>query len=258
MLKILRVSILLFVLVSVALATWRARTHSVEWKYTLPVNIYLINGDTSAVSADYLRSLTADDFKPVETFMRDEANRYGRSGHASIEIRLGGVIDTQPPQPPHNGSALEVVAWSLKMRWWAYRNADTTGPGPQVKMFLLYFDPAQNRRLAHSTGLQKGLIGRVNVFASRDMAKQNNVVIAHEFLHTLGATDKYDPATNQPFFPDGYAEPDLWPTLPQRYGEIMAGRTPLTQTEAVTPASLDDALIGSKTAQEINWLATGG
>jgi hypothetical protein len=140
------------------------------------------------------------------------------------------------------------------MRYWAYRNADMSGPGPQVRMFLLYFDPALNKKLAHSTGLQKGLIGRVNTYASRDMAKQNNVVIAHEFLHTLGATDKYDPATNQPLFPDGYANPTLYPLLPQQFAEIMAGRTPLSRNEAETPSSLDDALIGSKTAQEINWL----
>jgi hypothetical protein len=121
-------------------------------------------------------------------------------------------------------------------------------------MFLLYFDPAQSKRLGHSTGLQKGLIGRVNVFAADGMTKQNNVIITHEFLHTLGATDKYDPATNLPLFPDGYANPDIKPLLPQRYAEIMAGRTPLTATEAVTPAALEDALIGEKTALEINWL----
>jgi hypothetical protein len=253
MFKTLRIIILLFILALVALGTSRAKTHSVEWKYMLPVNIYLINGDGSAVAADYLRSLTVDDFKPIAKFMRDEATRYGRSDNASIEIRLGGKIEARPPEPPHNGNAFEVIMWSLKMRWWAYRSAETAGPGPQVKIFLLYFDPAQSPRLAHSTGLQKGLIGRVNVFASRDMAKQNNIVIAHEFLHTLGATDKYDLGTNQPLYPEGYADPDLKPLLPQHYAEIMAGRTPLSQTEAVTPASLDDALLGSKTAQEINW-----
>ena len=254
MFKAFRIFILLFIFTFVALGAWRTKTQSVEWKYTLPINIYPINGDGSTAAADYLRSLTAEEFKPIVTFMRDEAARYGRSDYASIEIRLGGVIDTQPPVPPRNGSVLEVIAWSLKVRWWAYRNTDTVGPGPQVKMFLLYFDPAQSKRLAHSTGLQKGLIGRVNVFASGNMAKQNNVVIAHEFLHTLGATDKYDPATNQPLYPEGYADPDLKPLLPQRYAEIMAGRIPLSQTEAETPASLDDALVGSKTAQEINWL----
>ncbi|MFZ5523417.1 MAG: hypothetical protein ACOY9D_04955 [Pseudomonadota bacterium] len=254
MFKALRVFILLMVFTGVALGAWRARTQSVEWKYTLPVNIYLINGDGSPVAAEYLRNLTAEDFEPIATFMHDEAERFGRSDRASIEIRLGGTIADQPPAPPRNGSALEVIVWSLKMRWWAYRNADMNGPGPQVKMFLLYFDPALSRRLAHSTGLQKGLIGRVNIFASRDMEKQNNVVITHEFLHTLGATDKYDPATNQPLFPDGYANPELDPLLPQQFAEIMAGRTPLSKNEAETPNSLDDAVIGSKTAQEINWL----
>jgi hypothetical protein len=258
MFRAFRILILLFIFIFVALGAWRAKTQSVEWKYTLPVNIFLINGDGSAVAADYLRSLAVGDFKPIEVFMRDEAVRHGHSSNASIEIRMGAVIDTRPPEPPRNGSTLEVIAWSLKMRWWAYRNTDMVGPGPQVRMFLLYFDPAQSKRLAHSTGLQKGLIGRVNVFASRDMAKQNNVVIAHEFLHTLGATDKYDPVTNQPLFPDGYADPGLKPLLPQRYAEIMAGRTPLSQTEAITPASLDDALIGSKTAHEINWLTLSG
>lgn len=233
MIKTLRIFILLFIFTVVALGAWRAKIQSVEWKYTLPVNIYLINGDGSPVSAEYLRNLTVEDFKPIMIFMRDEAERYGRSAKASIEIQPGGIIDTRPPAPPHNGNVLEVIAWSLKMRWWVYRNTDTVGPSPQVKMFLLYFDPAQSPRLAHSTGLQKGLIGRVNVFASRDMVKQNNVVITHEFLHTLGATDKYDLVTNQPLYPDGYANPDLRPLLPQRFAEIMAGRTPLSQTEAV-------------------------
>lgn len=253
MLKAIRIFILLFILVGVALGAWRDKTRSVEWKNTLPVNIYLINGDGSPAVAEYLRSLTLENFKPIEKFMSDEAVRYGRASNASIEIKLRGKIETQPPEPPHNGSILEVILWSLKMRWWAYRSTDIDGPSPQVKIFLLYFDPAQIKRLGHSTGLQKGLIGRVNVFASREMEKQNNVVITHEFLHTLGATDHYDLATDQPVYPDGYADPDLKPLLPQRLAEIMAGRIPISQSEAVPPESLDDVLIGSKTAQEINW-----
>ena len=253
MFKAVRVVILLLILLAVALGTWRAKTRSVEWKHTLPVNIYLINGDGSAGSDEYIRNLKLADFKPVETFMQEEAARYDHGSRASIEIRLGGILPVQPPAPPQAGSAIEVILWSLKMRWWAYRNAETKGPGTQVKLFLLYFDPATNSRLAHSTGLQKGLIGRVNVFASRDMASQNNVVITHEFLHTLGATDKYDPATNQPIFSAGYANPDQSPLLPQRYAEIMAGRIPTSQTTAEIPAGLGEAVIGKETAAEINW-----
>lgn len=253
MFKTIRIFILLLLLAAVALGTWRAKTRSVEWKRTLPVNVYLINGDGSGATADYMRSLTLADFKPIETFMQEEAARYGRESRASVDVRLGGILESQPPAPPGNGGALEVMLWSLKMRWWSYRNADTKGADPQVKLFLLYFDPAHNNRLAHSTGLQKGLIGRVNVFASRDMAAQNNVVIVHEFLHTLGASDKYDPATNQPLYPRGYAMPDQLPLLPQRFAEIMAGRTPISQNVAETPAGLDETVIGKESAQEINW-----
>jgi hypothetical protein len=254
MFKAVRIFILLLILAAVALGTWRAKTRSVEWKYALPVNIYLINGDGSSVTDEYLRGLTLKDFKPIEMFMQEEAARYGHESRAAVEVRMGGIVSTQPPAPPQSSSVLEVILWSLKMRWWSYRNAETKGAGTQVKIFLLYFDPTHTSRLAHSTGLQKGLIGRVNVFASRDMASQNNVVIVHEFLHTLGASDKYDPATNQPIYPQGYAIPDQLPLLPQRFAEIMAGRTPVSQNMAEIPAGLNEAVIGKETAVEINWM----
>ena len=254
MFKYIRIFILLLVLAGVVLGTWRAKTRSVEWKYALPVNVYLINGDGSDVVAEYLRGLKLADFKPIEAFMKEEAARYGRTSKASVDVRLGGQIASTPPEPPRAGNPFQIILWSLQMRWWSYRHADTLGANPQVKLFLLYFDPARTGTLGHSTGLQKGLLGRVNLFASREMDKQNNVVIAHEFLHTLGATDKYDLASNQPIYPDGYAIPNQTPLLPQRYAEIMAGRTPITENKAEIPAGLSDTVIGEKTAREINWM----
>ena len=118
---------------------------------------------------------------------------------------------------------------------------------------MRYHDPNLTPRVAHSLGLQKGLIGVVNAFAARDMNAENNVIIAHELLHTVGATDKYDPATNQPRFPEGYGDPEQTPLLPQQYAEVMAGRIAVSKTEAVTPHTLGSVLIGSTTAQEIGW-----
>jgi hypothetical protein len=253
MFKILRIFILLVILLGVGLSSWRMQTRSVEWKRDLPVNLYLVNADGSEQTAAYLRGLSKDDFKTMERFMHDEAARLGQADKASIEIRMGGVVDEIPPEPPHGGNVMSVMLWSLKMRWWASNHGETHGSGTQVKMFLLYHDPALTNQVPHSTGLQKGLIGRVNLFASSQMAKQNLVVITHEFLHTLGATDKYDPATDQPLFPDGYAIPDQQPVLPQIFAEIMAGRTPISATNAVIPESLYDVLIGPATAREINW-----
>ena len=140
------------------------------------------------------------------------------------------------------------------MRYWAWRVDDPPGAAPDIKLFVLYHDPSISPSVPHSVGLQKGLFAVVHVFADASMKGSTDTVIAHELLHTLGATDKYDLHTNQPFFPDGYAEPDRQPLLPQAYAEIMAGRVPLTQADAEMPGSLDEALIGGKTAREINWL----
>ena len=254
MFKAFRILILLVILAAVGLGTMRAKSRSVEWKYALPVNIYLINADQSDTTAEYIRGLTLANFQPIEKFMREEAVRYDRGDRASIELRMGPTLTVQPPAPPKYGNSLEIMWWSLKMRWWSYRYADTRGSGPQVKLALLYYDPAKTPHLEHSTGLQKGLIGRVNVFASREMAAQNNVVITHEFMHTLGATDKYDLSTNLPAFPEGYAQPEQTPLYPQQFAEIMAGRIPLSETAAEIPGSLYNTLIGDKTAQEINWV----
>jgi hypothetical protein len=82
----------------------------------------------------------------------------------------------------------------------------------------------------------------------------NNVIIAHEFLHTLGATDKYNPADGMPNFPSGYAEPDRNPLYPQRYAEIMGGRIAESEVEAMIPKSLNYVTIGRTTAEEIRLL----
>jgi hypothetical protein len=80
------------------------------------------------------------------------------------------------------------------------------------------------------------------------------VIIAHEFLHTLGATDKYDPATGMPEFPLGFSEPERKPRFPQRFAEIMGGRIPVADNDAVIPSSLKYVTIGATTAREIRLL----
>ena len=62
------------------------------------------------------------------------------------------------------------------------------------------------------------------------MRGSDDMVIAHELLHTLGATDKYDLRTNQPAHPDGFAEPDREPLYPQSFAELMGGRIPVSNT----------------------------
>jgi hypothetical protein len=120
---------------------------------------------------------------------------------------------------------------------------------------VLYHDPEKTQRIAHSLGLQKGLIGVVNAFASKQYKGSNKLVIAHEMLHTVGASDKYTPGSGLPIYPNGYAKPELVPRYPQNKTEIMGGRRPITQNKAVMPTGLKRVIIGPETAKEINWLS---
>ena len=119
-------------------------------------------------------------------------------------------------------------------------------------MFVLYHSDIEGR-LQHSLGLQKGLLGIVNAYALSRQNKQNNVVIAHEVLHTVGAVDKYR-ADGNPIFPVGYANPKRQPIFPQRSAEIMAGRVPLSLTRSYMAKSLKSTVISPITAREINWI----
>lgn len=252
--KKLRILFLLLVLFLVATSTWLAQWRTTSWERPLVVAIYPINGDGSERSAAYIENLSVDSFGDIEAFFRDEAEQYRLALKQPVEIVLGPVLTEHPPAPPRDRNPLGVMWWSLKMRYWARQVASDMGPPAHIQMFVLYNDPDLNPRVPHSLGLQKGLLGVVHVFADDREAGGNNVVIAHELLHTVGASDKYNPQTNQPIFPIGYAEPEKEPALPQEFAEIMAGRVPLSQTEARQARDLGAVMIGEYTALEIRWI----
>ncbi|MDH3588686.1 MAG: hypothetical protein OEQ74_04715 [Gammaproteobacteria bacterium] len=253
-LRTLRISLMVYLLLFVAAGAWLARARSTDWDETLYVGVYPINGDGSDVSVTYIDGLELRDFADIERFVKREADRYGIAAAEPVRIELGEQIFELPPTPPADRNIPGVMTWSLKLRYWAWRKqGQQPGPDPDVRVYMVFHDPEQNPKLAHSLGLQKGLIGVVNAFASRRMAGSNNIVLAHELLHTLGASDKYDPGTSLPLHPEGYAEPNRKPLHPQSQAEIMGGRIPKSQMEAVTPRNLKNVVVGPLTAAEIRW-----
>ena len=253
MAKRLRIALLSLILALVALNAWFTRHDITAWKQPLRVALYPINADGSPATAQYIAALRPGTFDPIEHFFRREIARYGYDLTEPVEIALAPPPATAPPEPPRERSVLGSVAWSLTLRYWAWRTDDYPGPSPQVRLFVQYYDPQQVTRLAHSAGLSKGALALVKAFASQGMTAQNNVIIAHELLHTLGATDKYDLRTNQPFYPQGYAEPGREPRYPQTQAELMAGRIPLAPDRAETPPDLQRCVVGAATAREIGW-----
>jgi hypothetical protein len=250
----LRIAILLLILLFVALDTYFDRVYSTDWDVPLRVAIFPINGDGSDAAERFVQQLAAGDLERLEIFFAETAHDFGVALERPILFSLAQPLRELPPAIEQNASILSVMWWSLHMRYWAWRTpTNPPGPSPDVKLFLLYHDPDRSPRLPHSMGLQKGLFGIVNAFADRTMAGSNDVVTAHELLHTLGATDKYDPRTTQPLHPDGYAEPERQPLYPQSFAEIMGGRIPRSASAAEIPESLQQVVVGSATAREIGW-----
>jgi hypothetical protein len=249
----LRYLILLLILLFVAVNEALNKMRSTSWDESLYVSIYVIRGDNSRTTDQYINSLTTGNFESIEKFVNREARRNGIEIDA-IEVEYRGRLEQGPPQPPLHPSVLSNIWWSLKFRAWAtYRDWSSDGDQGDVQLFVNYYDIKTTQSLHHSVGLRGGLIGIINAFADKSYRGSNQVVITHELMHTLGASDKYGD-NNLPLFPQGYAAPYHQPLYPQRRAEIMGGRIPLSEAQSKMPQSLNEVVIGIYTAAEINWL----
>jgi len=250
--KNLRYLILLLILLFVVVNETLVKSRSTSWENPLWVRIYAVNGDQRKATENYIESLTRHSFAAVEKFVNREARRHGISIDA-IDVEYNGRLQSGPPQPPAGQSVLENIWWSLKFRAWAaYRAWNSDQDEGDVELFVTYYDIETTQSLRHSVGLEGGLIGIINAFAEKSYRGSNQVVITHELMHTLGASDKY--AMNSiPQYPQGYAEPYIEPLYPQRRAEIMGGRIPLSAQQATMPESLTEVVVGTYTAAEINW-----
>lgn len=253
MFKRIRIAILLFILASVAIGTWQANKRIHAWKSTLYVTVYPINADGSAAAAKFIASLDASSLAPVEEYLEQQAHEHGISQPRPVRVSLGPTIAYVPPPRPTHANLFEIMRWSLSIRYWAWLRTPATSIRPDIRMYAMFYDPAQTQVAPDSTGLAKARIGLANLFATQSMQGSNLVVLTHEMLHALGATDHYDLGTGLPAFPDGYAAPNQSPLYPQVQAEIMAGRIPVSETRAEIPYGLKDTLIGPLTAREIGW-----
>lgn len=252
-----RVAVLLFILLGVVVQQWFDRESSTAWDRPLWVGVYPLNGDGSAAADKYIRQLQPEAFESIEAFFANEAQRFKLKTDTPVHIELYPQGKRLPPVLAPDAGPLGTALWSLKLRWFASHAADVPGrAAPHIRVFVLYHDPDINPAVPHSLGLQKGLIGVVHAFATRSADGTNSIVIAHEVMHTLGATDKYDPLSNAPLYPIGFAEPERQPLYPQADAEIMAGQRALSPSEHEMPHSLSNVVVGPLTAAEIRWIAS--
>ena len=195
----LRLAALLAVLAFVGLGAWLDRARSRDWDAPLRVTIYPIAASSDAAVRQYVSGLQVEDFAAIEEFMREEAGGYSLDLSDPVHLRVSHAVVARPPSLGDRPGMLGAAWWSLRMRWWSARVAwNDPLPDPDVQVFALYHAGTNSKAVPDSVGLSKGLMAVAHLYAQPGAAATNQVVLAHEFLHTLGATDKYDLRTGMP------------------------------------------------------------
>ena len=223
-----------------------------SWERPIWVTLYPVVDENKPGVLAFAKARQIDDFQPINQFLSSELRRFGVDLTMPLHFQLAPVSFEKPPSLPERHSPAAVALWSLKMRWWAWRR-ERVGDliAPDIQIFLIYHQPGQHSEMQMSVGMRKGRYGLVKAYTGNDNRSYNLVVITHELLHVLGATDKYAFGSGDPIFPDGYADPGQIPLFPQTRAEIMGGVIPLTSSRYIIPKSLEQCRIGELTAKEI-------
>src|SRR5262245_27860471 len=115
------------VLVGVAGVTYLDKKRTTSWQETLWVGIFPMNADGSAVADNYIRTLSVNDFAPIESFFARETRRYGVNLTRPVRIELYPSPQDMPPSLPLHAKVFQRIFWSLRTRWFAHSAADVPG-----------------------------------------------------------------------------------------------------------------------------------
>lgn len=254
MFRNIRIAILLSLLVLIAGTIEFRRSRIRSWNRVLTVGIYPVLAVDTPEVREHVATLQPGDFEPVVAFLEREATRHGlRYTAPLVQVLLGPPITERPPVLDADAGPLDIIRWSLALRAYSFRVRRAHHlPDADIEMFVLYFPPGSPRSLDTSLAVERLRVAVVNAEASRAAAGWLQVALAHELLHTAGASDKYG-ATGAPLAPRGLGEPEKSPLYPQEFCEIMAGQIAMGEGQFREPSGLDACLVGSATAAEIRW-----
>ena len=255
----IRVAFLLAIFAGVllwAFADVRRRRARNDWQRPVSVAIVVVRlGAVQDTAVQKLRQRTP----ALEDRLAAESLRlHARAGAHPFELTAFGPVDVTSSPPSSSSDSL----WSLAKHTLAKRRyfsdvderAGLDASAYDSRIYLVARPPAHaGRKSVEGEREEGGRIGFVEVELADDMADFALFVAAHELLHTLGATDKYD-AAGRARVPEGLADPERAPRFPQLAAEVMARNVPLSATQERPPESLDELAVGPTTAQEIGWL----
>lgn len=259
-----RVSILLLILFVVVLYAvrdvWSRRARN-EWTRTLDVAVVLVHVESSdAIDPEAVQGLK-ERAAVLEARLTAETARL-RWSHPDVKapfrLRVFGPIEVHAPPPtPASDSPVDLAKQTVNMKTWLAGVDPSAGVIPEhwdTRIYVSIQRPrSQDRSFVEGASEQDGRVGAVAVELAPDMVDLTLFVVAHELMHTLGATDKYD-ASGRAVVPAGLVEPNRQPLYPQAFAEVMARNRPVSSSAEAVPQTLEELGVGEVTAREIGWL----
>jgi len=251
-----RVAVLLSILLGVSL--WactdyyqrRART---TWQRPLRVALILVERESINPSTIVLLTRRAHE---LERRLASEYKRHDGRDFTPFAITVTRPVrvDRAPPNLREPGALGLLRDTCARWRW--TRDVDSrasVAAGDFDARIYLVMKPAEHG-LAFVEGESEygGRVGIAQADIDPEMIDFSLFVAAHELMHTLGATDKYD-ASGRALFPAGFAEPERSPLYPQPAAEIMARNVPVSPSVERPPSTLDELFVGELTARELGW-----
>ena len=229
----------------------RART---EWKRPVSVAVALVQ--LGPVDQSALNALDGR-FRVLEARFAAEYHRYGGQLDRPVTFTLYGPVTVDRPPPPDPDSDIPSLARHAYELWrWTHAVDQSCGLPTRSfdsRIYLVMSAPQdKGRQWVEGSSESGGRIGLAKVELDVTSVDLALFVASHELLHTLGATDKYDPS-GLALVPSGLVEPDRVPRFPQRYAEVMARNLVLAPGKERPPDSIAELGVGIATAREIGW-----
>ena len=248
-----RLVLLSLILLVVLITLWSGkRDRATDWDRPLSVVIYPYAADNKPSVHRFIDGLSDEFVAVIERYFSDQAQGHNLPLSPPFAFEMAAPLASAPQSPPAGGR-LARLQWGLSLRWWRWR-LDTQGLDPDIVVVARFNAIDEVPASLHSVGMAELRLAVANLPAAESHRGYAQVLLAHEILHTVGATDLYDLATGLPQFPAGYAAPNQDPRYPQAKAELMAGRIPVAPGRAVQAMTLHHTRIGRRTAREIGWL----
>ncbi len=259
--RTVRLAILLTTLASVAFWGWktvRERNRRTLWERPLFIGVTLLSTTPldDNETAQWNEGLTT-----LQNWLTSEAERYGMHLQSPFLVDLVGtatVSETNfPAASPETASQIDRISYMLRLKE-QLRQVDLQAVATRsydIRLYVALHDAVANR-VAQVEGIAEagGEVGLVHADRNDDELGLELVAMAHEILHCLGATDRYD-SNGHAIDAASLANPSQDPLFPQEAAEVMVGELSLGRSLGRSPSSLNEVRVGPMTATAIRWIA---